>query len=814
MTGDQITVTMTGGGPWGFRLFGGDDDPLVVAKLRKRSKAHDSGLQEGDVLLGINGYSCRGMSHSTAMSISDNSGQTLQLLVLRGTSEKHAVHAAFQALGSQLQAVPASAVPQERATGANKVSQFQPSEQSRPQASDPQVQVRGSPFSAVNGPGAEVRREERTLQDGNTTKHITTETRTEQFGGTKLTKITREEVSQTFGGSGRSGRNVGQQPTFSAPQPQPPRFQVSNVASNKPKPGTWTPSGTGPTVKAGGMTVTAPGGVHVQQHPDQSVTMTIGMHQPEHNEGKENVAPHRPTFNVPVVPTKSKPGVWQPSFTPAPPKPRPPSPLQEPMYEEPSESSDFPKWAFPDGKAEPFQRANAPGPLPLPLTRILHEGSGSDSSGPDTPTGLSKKKKMFGDSAFYDDPEHKYPTIEEQVKMARSVALSLTSPANKKARGHRMFVKRQMKSEKWTKSDGPVETTYTETYEVDSDPEDKFFQPDPWASGTHTWKPSQPPVQRGVIPKAPPIMPNLFAPPVIPKADEEEKAKALSAEEFERMRLYEAKTQHTTIPPQACFALAEDLHNMKGRGGRLFAKRKAKAEKWVVDENTVPPPPPSAELIKKLTGGLQIGVPEDQPDVRSGAIPVNKLKQMIEIPKPAMTPWEAAMEHGGRVDRAFDHLEGITFTKKAGYPGGPTVPLQDLASPASSVGSGPARMPEFSRKIKPWGSDQTDAPSAPTPAGFKPVQPAMGAPVKKPGPPPPRKPWQNQEAGGGGGGQPWAMPDASGAGGSFRPVKFKAPGAGGGASNSGVYAPWQNSSGGSGGGSAPLAAGGGGFCDL
>ena len=33
MMGEQVTVTMTGGGPYGFRLFGGDNIPLTVAKV-------------------------------------------------------------------------------------------------------------------------------------------------------------------------------------------------------------------------------------------------------------------------------------------------------------------------------------------------------------------------------------------------------------------------------------------------------------------------------------------------------------------------------------------------------------------------------------------------------------------------------------------------------------------------------------------------------------------------------------------------------------------------------------------------------------
>lgn len=33
MAGEQVTVTMTGGGPYGFRLFGGESMPLSVAKV-------------------------------------------------------------------------------------------------------------------------------------------------------------------------------------------------------------------------------------------------------------------------------------------------------------------------------------------------------------------------------------------------------------------------------------------------------------------------------------------------------------------------------------------------------------------------------------------------------------------------------------------------------------------------------------------------------------------------------------------------------------------------------------------------------------
>ena len=56
---------------------------MFHTQLRKHSKAAESGLQEGDVLLGINGYSCRGLNHPTAMARVDQAGDELTFDVLR-----------------------------------------------------------------------------------------------------------------------------------------------------------------------------------------------------------------------------------------------------------------------------------------------------------------------------------------------------------------------------------------------------------------------------------------------------------------------------------------------------------------------------------------------------------------------------------------------------------------------------------------------------------------------------------------------------------------------------------------------------------
>ncbi|NXV99856.1 SYP2L protein, partial [Fregetta grallaria] len=82
---EEMLITLSGGAPWGFRLQGGSEQkrPLQVSKIRKRSKACRGGLWENDVLVSINGRSCAGLSHATAMQIIDSSNGTLNIHVKR-----------------------------------------------------------------------------------------------------------------------------------------------------------------------------------------------------------------------------------------------------------------------------------------------------------------------------------------------------------------------------------------------------------------------------------------------------------------------------------------------------------------------------------------------------------------------------------------------------------------------------------------------------------------------------------------------------------------------------------------------------------
>jgi hypothetical protein len=66
---------------------------------------------------------------------------------------------------------------------------------------------------------------------------------------------------------------------------------------------------------------------------------------------------------------------------------------------------------------------------------------------------------------------------------------------------------------------------------------------------------------------------------------------------------------------QVCFSLADDLHKMKGKGGKLFAKRQAKSETWGsgADEETdqvVSDPEAAASVQQKLTAQHRPGPPD------------------------------------------------------------------------------------------------------------------------------------------------------------------------------------------------------------
>ncbi|XP_063290337.1 synaptopodin 2-like protein [Pelobates fuscus] len=100
---DHILITLSGEGPWGFRLQGGSEKslPLLVSKVRKRSKACRGGLRENDELVSINGKACAGLSHAEAMLMIDSSsGSSLHIRVKRAAAGAQTVPRSHRVLPS------------------------------------------------------------------------------------------------------------------------------------------------------------------------------------------------------------------------------------------------------------------------------------------------------------------------------------------------------------------------------------------------------------------------------------------------------------------------------------------------------------------------------------------------------------------------------------------------------------------------------------------------------------------------------------------------------------------------------------------
>ena len=247
--------------------------------------------------------------------------------------------------------------------------------------------------------------------------------------------------------------------------------------------------------------------------------------------------------------------------------------------------------------------------------------------------------------------------------------------------------------------------------------------------------PEAPPVpfEDDVIPEIPvaPPLPESFTIPksylsakIEPEASSSN-ANALSMDEFERIRLLSSKSEHRGMDPKLAFSLADDMRQMKGKGGRLFAKRRERAERWTKGDadtscNTTGP---NENVMQKLimsagVGGAPVGshgsgYPTGSMTLpKKAGRPQNRLKEMIDPPKPAMTPWDSAAAYGS-TERAFEHLDPYLAMKRGGYQSDVAKSL-DLAAQRSymtpfrpepvgiPVNKKDSRMPEFSSRIRPW----------------------------------------------------------------------------------------------------------------
>lgn len=86
------TVTLSGGGPWGFRIQGGRDfnSPLTISRVNDGGKAHNAGLLTGETIKEINGTETCGLVHVRCQQLIKQTGLSLTLTLDSSTSKPNA----------------------------------------------------------------------------------------------------------------------------------------------------------------------------------------------------------------------------------------------------------------------------------------------------------------------------------------------------------------------------------------------------------------------------------------------------------------------------------------------------------------------------------------------------------------------------------------------------------------------------------------------------------------------------------------------------------------------------------------------------
>ncbi|XP_064617710.1 uncharacterized protein LOC135481881 isoform X2 [Liolophura sinensis] len=656
-------------------------------KIRKKSKAHSAGVQEGDVVVSVNGKSVEGQSHMATMDMVDNSGESLVLGIKRGGQ-------AQSSKGESEQAPPVTITPQP-AGG--------------PTSGSESVTVNTATVSVQqNGEGHTGTYSETLL--GREAKHVKEERKVEEV---------RIEEQKTNSDEGRT-IPIKVVPVATLPE--------STIAiSSAPAPVVPTSTNHVPTTGASliddalSKLETFPkvtdafttcsesfeqASIANQQVTSNFPTETVTAELKE--DFKENIAPVQfntyssappavPSFNVKQLDVNKS--VWQPASSslgarpqqsrgpsfmemqrskfqkpaPPPPKPKPkpsrargpvgsPQPFQplQPVHHS-QNVQQSPNFLQPD--VSPKHHRKAPPVFGPPVTiSIGNQGEMGDSDMSSPDSSIIRKKKLFSDSAFYDDPNAVYPTIDEQMKLCKSIALSLTSDANKRARGARMFAKRQKRAPKWI-HEGHMDMSSSGGDVGNIDDLDSELSCD--EGGTK------------------PLF--TFKIPKVATQKNEPGKMSLTQDEFERLRLDKHRCEHKTVSPNTCFNLVADLTSAKGRGAKIFEKRRAKAEEWVVDDSHIP------KTVKP-----------------SPVSPGGRLADMLNSPpKPAKSPWEAALENPyGSVDAAFQHLSEYErmqlMNRNPPMPAMEPVPVPMHSKLPPGEAAALLQGPNFNRTAKGW----------------------------------------------------------------------------------------------------------------
>jgi hypothetical protein len=198
----------------------------------------------------------------------------------------------------------------------------------------------------------------------------------------------------------------------------------------------------------------------------------------------------------------------------------------------------------------------------------------------------------YSDSFFYSNSNENYPTIDEQKNMAKTIAQSLenSNPQTSKYHLKKQKIEQQMAQKDGYESEPGNNNRYLNFSNRNNNNNtiSHKYQPNP-NEALERWKEEQ---RQAVIDS---YLYDSSVPDVIKKSIAEATmnnnvSQVMSPDNFKQQHFTEHVT-HTEMDPTACMDLAATLESQDpsigGRGAQIFANRKAKSEKWVVDESNV-----------------------------------------------------------------------------------------------------------------------------------------------------------------------------------------------------------------------------------
>ncbi|XP_022079676.1 synaptopodin 2-like protein [Acanthaster planci] len=641
--GVLLKVRMTGGPPWGLRFMGGQGTPICISKIRRKSKAFNANLQEGDEVLSVNGRNVRNGACDIAMGYVDAAVDTLDLELVRR--------------GSGAPTMPINASSTEHMNGnteIRRVPTYQITTSQKPRQPGHAGHKQTSTTTHVQ-----------TRTDGGVREETITKTITERIG--EEAKTTTKRDVKTYGapqdttdstGTGRQGR--GSAVTFHAPK--------INVAA---KPEIWSPPGKSQPVKKPTLAYSSSAPAHattahvqytgsvptgsapkpktpfLESKQEQNVPTKPMRWEPQIHYSTtpkmESEAPSTTTWSGSVSGPRRTSVGQEVTITFAPQgfmakRPsvdigKPPS-FIAPVVEEPvSASTTVEVEKKPVYKEEPTVILRRAAPPP--------DRPDSKSTIDETDKSEIKRPYSYPGKHSEDDPEI---TTEMRMKACKTIADLLMFPADKHAKGARMFAKRRKRSERWSVEGMGQNVEEEKDGEEEEEAMDRGVEITLVASGRKPLPPGAVPIGMPLPPPPPPPEPGKpFIPQAPPPPPPGTKYRLKVEPTNFKVNLKKKDVcEHNIVSPEQMGRLVVDLKAASGRGANMFERRRQRSDQYVIDESNVKAPPVMKNTAKPK-------------GIASASI---TMKQDNQIHFPKKSPWEAAMESPvGSCDAAFEHIQ-------------------------------------------------------------------------------------------------------------------------------------------------------------